>query len=103
MKYEINLTDAQDLALGYVSVSKDDWVQNVVFDRCRAAIDEIVNITVAKCLETNIQIPNSKDEMVTLAFSQGWVKTAATRQAELEAEMAARYAALQEAQQTTQP
>lgn len=92
MQYEINLTSVQDMALGYASVSQDDWIQNVVLDRCRVATDEIVNITVAKCLETNIQIPGSKDEMVTLAFTQGWVKSAAQRQAEFEAEQAARVA-----------
>lgn len=102
MKYEINLTAAQDMALGYASVSQDDWIQNVVFDRCRAATDEIVNIVVAKCLETNIQIPGSKDDMVLLAFVQGWVKSAAVRQTELEAEMAARYVALQAAEQAAQ-
>jgi hypothetical protein len=54
-------------------------------ERCRIAIDEIVAITVQKCLETNTQIPGSKDEMVELAFAQGWVKTAAQRNAEYEA------------------
>jgi hypothetical protein len=43
-------------------------------------------------LETSTQIPGSKDEMVALAFAQGWVKTAAVRQAEFEAEAAARAA-----------
>jgi hypothetical protein len=85
--YTITLSAAEDMALSYAAISQDDWVQNVVRVRCNAAIEEIVALTVQKCLETNTQIPGSKDEMVTLAFAQGWVKTAAERQAEAEAEM----------------
>jgi hypothetical protein len=90
--YTITLTDAENSALAYAALSQDDWIQNAVHERCRVAIDEIVQVTVAKCLETSVQIPGSKEEMVTLAFAQGWVKTAAVRQAEFEAEAAARAA-----------
>ena len=86
MNYTITLTAAEDAALSHVAFSQDDWIQNAVHERCRIAIEEIVGITVQKCLETNTPIPGSKDEMVTLAFAQGWVKTAAQRQAEAEAE-----------------
>jgi len=83
--YTITLSEAESKALSYAAVSQDDWIQNVVHDRCRIAIDEIVAITVQKCLETNTAIPGSKDAMVELAFTQGWVKTAAQRNAEAEA------------------
>jgi len=79
------LTAAEDKALSYAAFSQQDWIDNAVHERCRIAIDEIVQVTVAKCLETGTQIPGSKDEMVDLAFAQGWVKTAADRQAEAEA------------------
>jgi hypothetical protein len=88
--YTITLTSAEDAALSFAALSQDDWINNAVHERCRIAIDEIVQIVVQKCLETGTQIPGSKGEMVTLAFAQGWVKTAAERQAEAEAEMAAR-------------
>ena len=93
MQYQITLTAAEDAALSFVAFSQDEWIQNAVHERCRIAIEEIVAITVQKCLETGTQIPGSKDEMVTLAFAQGWVKTAAQRQAEAEGEAAARAAA----------
>lgn len=93
--YTITLTDAEDKALKSVAVSVQDWIDNAVHERCRVAIDEIVAVTVQKCLETGIQIPSSKEAMVDLAFAQGWAKTAAQRQAEAEAEAAAR-AALQQ-------
>ena len=88
--YTITLTAAEDAALSYAALSPDDWIQNAVHERCRVAVDEIVALTVQRCLETNTQIPGSKDAMVALAFEQGWVKTAAQRQAEFEAEAAAR-------------
>lgn len=95
MNYTIDLTQAEDSALSVVALSQDGWIQNAVKERCRVAIDEIVQVTVQKCLETNVQIPGSKDEMVSLALSNGWVKTAAQRQTEAEAEMAAHLAAQQ--------
>lgn len=86
--YTITLTDAENMALGYAAFSQDDWIQNAAHERCRVAIDEIVQIVVAKCLEAGIQIPGSKEAMVELAFEKGWVKTAAQRQAEHEAQAA---------------
>jgi hypothetical protein len=87
--YTITLTAAEDAALSFAAYSQDSWIQHAVHDRCRVATDEIVKIVVAKCLETQQPIPNSKDLMVELAFTNGWVKTAAQRQAEIEAEAAA--------------
>lgn len=83
--YTIELTAAEDAALSYVAFSQNDWIQNAVHERCRIAIEEIVQITVQKCLQTGIQIPGSKEDMVALAFDQGWVKSAAIRQQEAQA------------------
>ena len=88
--YTIILSNAEDKALSYAALVQQDWIDNAVHERCRVAIEEIVATTVQKCLETNTAIPNSKDAMVDLAFTQGWVKTAAQRNAEYEAEAAAR-------------
>lgn len=83
--YTITLTEAENKALSYAALAQQDWIDNAVHDRCRIAIEEIVALTVQKCLETNTAIPGSKDAMVDLAFTQGWVKTAAQRNAEAEA------------------
>jgi hypothetical protein len=80
--YTIELSQAEDAALSAVALSQDDWIQNAVHERARIAIEEIVSITVQRCLETGTQIPGSKEAMVELAFAQGWVKSAADRQAE---------------------
>ena len=34
MDYKITLTDTEDKALGYVAVSQQDWIDNVVHNRC---------------------------------------------------------------------
>ena len=75
MDYTVTLTSTEDLALSYAALSQQDWINNVVHERCRIAIDEIVQITVQKCIDTGTQIPNTKEAIVSLAFSQGWVLT----------------------------
>lgn len=80
--YTITLSAAEDAALAYVAFDQQDWIDNAVHERARIAIEEIVSLTVQKCLETGTQIPSSKDAIVELAFAQGWVRTAAQRQAE---------------------
>jgi hypothetical protein len=92
--YTITLTAAEDAALSSVALSQQDWIDNVVHERARLAIEDIVAITVQKCLDTNTPIPGSKDAMVALSFENGWVKTAAESQAEIEAASLARQAEL---------
>lgn len=79
MNYTVSLSEAEDKALSYVAYSQQDWIDNAIHERCRIAIDEIVKICVEKCLETGTQIPGTKEEMVALAFAQGWVIAAADR------------------------
>ena len=90
--YTMTLTETEYKALSYVAYSQQDWMDNAVHERCRIAIEEIVALTVQQCLANNVQIPGSKDEIVELAFAQGWVIAAAQRQAEAEAEVQARQA-----------
>jgi hypothetical protein len=96
--YTIELSAAEDAALSSVALSQQEWIDNAAHERARVAIEEIVALTVQKCLETNTAIPGTKEAMVELAFQEGWVKTAAARKAEMEAEMAARLAAEQAAE-----
>ena len=73
MNITVTLTETEYKALQYAAFDPQEWADNAVHERCRIAIDEIVKITVEKCLENGIQIPSSKDEMVMLAYEQGWV------------------------------
>jgi hypothetical protein len=85
----INLTDTQYKGLEYAAFSPQEWAENAVTERCRIANDEIVQTTVAYCLDNGVQVPATREEIVAYAFDNGVVKTAAVRQAEAEAEAAA--------------
>lgn len=73
MNHTITLSAAEEKAMTYIAMDTQDWIENAVKNRASIAIEEIVQITVQKCLETNTQIPGSKDAMVELSFEQGWV------------------------------
>lgn len=87
--YTITLSAAEDKALGVVAYSQNDWIQNAVHERCRIAIDEIVNAEVQRKLAAGESITGSKEDIVLAAN----VESAADRQARLEAEAQARQGA----------
>jgi hypothetical protein len=76
--YTITLTDAEDKALGYIAVSQQEWIDNAVHNRCRIAIDEIVNAEVEKKLAAGETISGSKEDIVNAAD----IKSAAERNSE---------------------
>jgi len=82
--YTITLSDAEDKALHTTALSAQNWIDNVVHDRCRIAIDEIVNAEVQRKLAAGDPITGSKDDIVLAAD----VEIAAERNARLEAEAA---------------
>jgi len=84
--YTITLSAAEDKALHVVAMSAQDWIDNVVHERCRIAIDEIVNAEVQRKLAAGEAITGTKDDIVMAAD----VESAAERQARIEAELAAR-------------
>lgn len=72
MEITITLTPAQEKALAYVSVSPQEWAENVVHNRCRIAIDEIYDMEVARMTaDPDItSIPADKDTIVLAADIQ---------------------------------
>jgi hypothetical protein len=82
----IALTATQLKGLEYAALSPQDWAENAVTERCRIANDEIVSLTVTHCLDNGIQVPATREAIVTYAFDNDIVATAAERQAEAEAE-----------------
>lgn len=80
--YTITLTDAEDKALGYVAVSQDTWIQTAVHERCRIAIEEIVNVEVQRKLAAGEPIIGTKEDIVMAAP----IQSAAERQAEADAQ-----------------
>ena len=84
--YTIILTDAQDKALSVIAASQQEWIENAVHERCRLAIEEIVNAEVQRKLAAGEPITGSKEDIVVAAD----VETAAERNERLAAEAAAR-------------
>lgn len=82
--YTITLTDAEDKALSVYALNQQDWIDNVVHDRCRIAMEEIVNSEVQRKLAAGEAITGSKEDIVMAAP----VKSAAERVAESEAQQA---------------
>ena len=76
--YTITLSDAENKALGFVSVSQNEWIQNAVHNRCRIAIEEIVAAEVQRKLALNETIIGSKEDIVLAAP----IQSAAEKQSE---------------------
>ena len=85
--YTITLTDAEVKAMEYVAFSVQDWADNALQNRARIAMDEIYDTEVARMTaDPDItSIPADKEAVVLAAD----IKSAAVRNAEAEAEMAA--------------
>ncbi len=80
--YTITLSDAEDKALGAVALSPQEWIDNVVHERCRVAIDQIVSTEVQRKLAAGESITGSKDDIVMAAN----IESAAERQARFAAQ-----------------
>jgi len=83
----IELTDTQFKGLEYAALSPSDWAENAVTERARIANDEIVSIYTNRALDEGVQIPATRELIVADAFTRGWVKTAAERNAEAQANL----------------
>ncbi len=65
--YTITLSDAEDKALSVVALDQNEWIQNAVHERCRIAIEEIVNSEVQRKLANGETITGTKDDIVLQA------------------------------------
>lgn len=83
--YTITLSDAEDKALGVVTFSQQEWINNAVHERCRLAIEDIVNSEVQRKLAAGESITGSKEDIVMAAN----VESAAQYKTRLEAELQA--------------
>jgi hypothetical protein len=79
--YTITLTDTEEMAMQYAANGVEEWIDNVVHNRARIAIDEIVALVVAHCNNNNIALAVGKDAQVAQAFELGIVETAYARNA----------------------
>lgn len=82
----VSITDTENKGMEYVAASVQDWADNALTNRARIAVDEIVKIYTDRALDEGVQIPATRELIVNDAFTRGWVKTAAQRNADAEAE-----------------
>ena len=80
MSITVQLTETQMKTMQYASLSPQEWVENLTQFRANEAVDEIVSIYTEKAIAEGIQIPLTKEEIVTDAFSRGWVLSGQERQ-----------------------
>jgi hypothetical protein len=76
MNYTITLTETEKLGMEYIAYDPQEWIENVMKERSRIAIDEIVKIAVDKFLEVGQITPATREEIVDAAYANGWIKTA---------------------------
>lgn len=78
MDYTITLTEAENKAMQHIAADVSDWIDNVVHNRARIAVDEICDMYVKHKLENNEPITvTNKPDMVLAAYEEGLIKTAA--------------------------
>ena len=82
VQYTVTLSDAENKALGFVAFSQQEWIDNAIHERCRIAIEEIVNAEVQRKLAAGESISGSKEDIVNAAP----IQSAAERQAEFDAQ-----------------
>jgi hypothetical protein len=87
----ITLTDAEFKALETVAISAQYWIDNAVKNRCNIAMEQIVAQEVERITAIGGTISGTKEDIVNAAQ----VKSAAERQAEYDAQIAAEQAAQQ--------
>ena len=80
--YKVTLTDTEDKAMTYCTVSTQDWVDNALKNRARIAKEEIIALNTTHCNANNIQIATGEDAQITQAFDLKVVKTAKERHEE---------------------
>lgn len=79
----IEITATELKAMEYITASPQDWADNVVTNRARIAIDEIIAVLTAYCNENEIAMAVGRDAQVTQAFELNIVQTAAAQNAAL--------------------
>lgn len=81
--YTITLTETENLAIRYIAVSPQGWIDTAIHARALEAIDEIVKLYVDYALANNLSIPSTKEQIILAAYSSGIIKTAEERNTEI--------------------
>jgi hypothetical protein len=83
MDYTVTLTEAENKAMEYVAYDPQEWIENVIKNRARIAIDEIVALEVERITSHGGELSGTKEDIVLVAP----IKTAKELQEELDTEL----------------
>jgi hypothetical protein len=67
VQYTIQLTDAQNKALRYDVASAQDWIENVVQEKCRIVMEDIVAQEVNRITANGGTLSGTKEDIVLAA------------------------------------
>lgn len=79
MKYTVELTAAEKIAMEYVALDVDDWINNAATNRARQAIEEVIQLNTAHCNANSIALAVGRDAQVAQALELGVIDKASER------------------------
>ncbi len=65
--FGFELSDVETKALSTEVLSIQEWIENVVHERCRIAIDNVVDAEIKRRLDAGVPITGSREEIVLSA------------------------------------
>lgn len=73
-EYNVELSELEYLAMQYVCMDINEWIQNSVHDRARMAIEQVINDAIKEFLDKGESMPGSKEEIIQLAYHRGYLR-----------------------------
>ena len=64
MEYRVVLSDAEDKALRHVTYDPQEWIQYTISERCRLAIEDIVQNEIERITSFGGSISGTKEDIV---------------------------------------
>lgn len=75
--FTIEITDSQFRALEYIAVDPADWAREFVLYRATIATNEIVSLVTEHCLDNELTLPGTREEMIAFAYDNNLIQTGA--------------------------
>lgn len=64
MEYTITLTEAENKVLRHITYDPQQWIETVVKERCRVAIEEIVTKEIQRIISEGGTITGTKEDII---------------------------------------
>jgi hypothetical protein len=77
MDIKITLTDSEYAAMEYTCADPVEFLQNYANTRVVLAFEKISKIALEKSIELGIQLPSNRDDIIAMAYSEGWITKSA--------------------------